>query len=159
MPSLTALSATLLVSSLLLGQSTQKKTGSAPHHGTSRFAKPPYLVPDLAERLAKYKRVVIPFDKSKLSSRELQMVIRLVDAARYIDEIFWRQNDPDGLEVYKRLEKSQTPKDVQLRRFLMINGSRFDLTNDNKPFIGTQQMSPGRGVYPERRMNSTVLTR
>ena len=149
MPSLTALSATLLVSSLLLGQSTQKKTGSAPHHGTSRFAKPPYLVPDLAERLAKYKRVVIPFDKSKLSSRELQMVIRLVDAARYIDEIFWRQNDPDGLEVYKRLEKSQTPKDVQLRRFLMINGSRFDLTNDNKPFIGTQQMSPGRGVYPE----------
>ena len=77
------------------------------------------------------------------------MVIRLVDAARYIDEIFWRQNDPDGLEVYKRLEKSQTPKDVQLRRFLMINGSRFDLTNDNKPFIGTQQMSPGRGVYPE----------
>ena len=31
----------------------------------------------------------------------------------------------------------------------MINGSRFDLTNDNKPFVGEQPMPPGRGVYPE----------
>jgi hypothetical protein len=149
-PILRTLSATLLISSsVLFGQSTHKVTGSAPHHGTSRFAKPPYVVPDLAERLAKYKRVVIPFDKPKLSARELQMIDKLVDAAQYLDDIFWRQSDPEGLELYKRFEKSQAARDVQLRRFLMINGSRFDLTNENKPFIGTQPMSPGRGLYPE----------
>jgi len=148
-PILRTLSVTLLVSSSLLGQSSQKKTASVPHHGTSRFAKPPYVVPDLAERLAKYKRVVIPFDKSRLSARELQMIDRLVDAAQYLDHIFWRQSDPEGLELYQRLEKPQTPRDEQLRRFLMINGSHFDLTNENKPFIGTQPMWPGRGMYPE----------
>lgn len=146
---LRSLSAALLISSLLIAQSTQKKTGSVAHHGTSKFAKPPYVVPDLAERLAKYKRVVIPFDKSKLPPRELQMVGKLVDASQYLDDIFWRQNDPEGLELYKRLEKSQTARDSELRRFLIINGGRFDLTNENKPFIGTQPMSPGRGLYPE----------
>src|SRR5690349_20572967 len=144
-----SLSAALLIPSLIIAQSTQKKTGSVAHHGTSKFAKPAYVVPDHAERLAKYKRVVIPFGKSKLSPRELQMVGKLVDASQYLDDIFWRQNDPEGLELYQRLEKSQTSRDAQLRRFLVINGGRFDLTNENKPFIGTQPMSLGRGLYPE----------
>ena len=106
-------------------------------------------MPDLTERLAKYKRVVIPFEKSKLSPRELQMVDKLVEASRYLDDIFWRQSDPAGLELYESVEKSQTARDIKLRRFLMINGSRFDLTNDNKPFVGQQPMPPGRGLYPE----------
>ena len=106
-------------------------------------------MPDLTERLAKYKRVVIPFDKKQFSARELQMIDKLVEASQYLDDIFWRQSDPAGLQLYKSLEKSQTPRDVKLRRFLMINGSRFDLTNDNKPFVGQQPMPPGRGLYPE----------
>jgi len=77
------------------------------------------------------------------------MIDKLVDASQYLDDIFWRQSDPEGLELFKRLEKSKAPRDAQLRRFLVINGGRFDLTNENKPFIGTQPMSPGRGTYPE----------
>lgn len=145
------LSAFLLIftSAFLFGQIARKSTHTPLHRGTSRFAKPEYVVPDLTERLAKYKRVVIPFDKSKFSARELQMIDKLVEASRYLDDIFWRQSDAEGLELYKRLEKSQAPRDMKLRRFLMINGSRFDLTNDNKPFVGTRPMPPGRGLYPE----------
>jgi hypothetical protein len=135
-------------SSLFFGQN--KTTSHTPlHHGTSRFAKADYVVPDLTERLAKYKRVVISFDKKQFSARELQMIDKLVEAAQFLDDIFWRQSDPAGLGLYKNLEKSQTPRDVKLRRFLMINGSRFDLTKDNKPFVGQQPMPPGRGLYPE----------
>ena len=146
------LSAVLLIVALShfsSSQNTYKTSRSGLHSGTSRFAKPEYVVPDLAERLAKYKRVVIPFDKSKFSTRELQMIEKLVDASRYLDDIFWRQSDPAGLDLYLRLEKSQSPKDVALRRFLMINGGRFDLTHENKPFVGTHPLPPGRGLYPE----------
>jgi hypothetical protein len=136
-------------SSFLIGQSKARKTTTPLHHGVSRFAKPEYVVPDLTERLAKYKRVVIPFDKSKFSARELQMIDKLVDASRYLDDIFWRQSDPEGLALYKSLENSKSPRDIKLRQFLMINGSRFDLTNDNKPFVGTKPMPPGRGLYPD----------
>jgi hypothetical protein len=31
---------------------------------------------------------------------------------------------------------------------MTINGSRFDLVHDNEPFVGTERMSPGRGLYP-----------
>ena len=118
------LSVLLLISSLfLLGQTTRNSTHTPLHRGTSRFAKAQYVVPDLAERLAKYKRVAIPFNKTKFSARELQLIEKLVDASRYLDDIFWRQSDPEGLELYKRLETSQNPRDVQLRRFLLINGS------------------------------------
>jgi len=138
-----------LIASLSFAQTSQKQTNTALHRGTSRFAKPEYVVPDLTERLAKYKTVEIPFEKSKFSARELQMIDKLVEASRDLGNIFWRQSDPAGLELYKSLEKSQTPRDIKLRRFLMINGGRFDLTHENHPFVGTQPMSPGRGLYPE----------
>jgi len=78
------------------------------------------------------------------------MVDKLVEASRDLDDIFWRQSDPQGLDLYLRLQKSATTeKDVEIRRFLMINGGRFDLTNDNKPFLGQQPMPPGRGLYPD----------
>jgi len=140
----------LLIATLpLIAQTSQKQTHTPLHRGTSRFARPEYVVPDLTERLAKYKTVTIPFDKSKFSARELQMVDKLVEASRDLDDIFWRQSDPAGLELYKNLEKSQTPRDTKLRRFLMINGGRFDLTHENRPFVGIQSMPPGRGLYPE----------
>ena len=78
------------------------------------------------------------------------MVDKLVDASRYLEEIYWRQIDPEGLTLYESLAGSKNPKDEMLRRYLWINASRFDLLDDNKPFVGTTPMSPGRGFYPPR---------
>ena len=57
-------------------------------------------------------------------------------------------SDPDGLALLRSLEGSKAPGDLALRRFLMINGSRFDLIRNNEPFVGTAPMSPGHGLYP-----------
>jgi len=35
-----------------------------------------------------------------------------------------------------------------VRHHLVINGSRFDLVDTNKPFVGTQPMPPGHALYP-----------
>ena len=32
---------------------------------------------------------------------------------------------------------------------LFINGARFDLIDENKPFVGTKPIPPGRNLYPE----------
>ena len=107
----------------------------------------PYVVPDLAERVAKFKLVHMPFNSAGLSAREKQMVEKLVDASGLLDCIYWRQNDPEGLKLYLSLANSKDPQDELLRRYLKINGSRFDLIDDDKPFVGTEPMSPGRGFY------------
>src|ERR1700734_612062 len=65
-----------------------------------------YVVPDLAERVAKFKLVHMPFNSAGLSAREKQMVAKLVDASGLLDCIYWRQNDPAGLKLYLSLEKS-----------------------------------------------------
>jgi len=107
------------------------------------------IAPDLASEVAKFKPVRMPFDSSKLTLRERQMVGKLVEACQFLESIYWRQSDPEGLELYHTLAGSTAPHDVQLRRFLRINGSRFDLIRNNAPFVGTAPWPPGRNLFPE----------
>jgi hypothetical protein len=71
----------------------------------------------------------------------------LVIACRYLESIFWRQSDPDGLALYQQLERDERPLARKVRRYLTINGSRWDLVNENRPFIGTMPMPPGHALY------------
>jgi len=107
------------------------------------------VVPDLEQRLARFRQVHVPFDTSGLTASEQKMIAKLVDACRYLDDIYWRQVDPDGLELYQSLEGKADRQDVDLRRYLWINGSRFDLLDGQKPFLGTTPMPPGRGFFPQ----------
>ncbi len=107
------------------------------------------VAPDLVQRLAKYRRVDMPFHSAGLTEREKKLVEKLVDASRYLEDIYWRQIDPEGLTLYQSLATSKNPKDQQLRHYLWINGSRFDLIEENRPFVGITPMPPGRGFYPE----------
>jgi hypothetical protein len=129
-----------------LAAAAQSST-SSPSAGPGSSAKL-YVVPDLAERVAKFKLVHMPFNSAELSAREKQMVAKLVDASGLLDCIYWRQNDPEGLKLYLSLAKSKDSQDELLRRFLKINGSRFDLIDDDKPFVGADPMPPGRGFFP-----------
>ncbi|MGA7292935.1 MAG: Zn-dependent hydrolase [Terriglobales bacterium] len=120
-------------------------TGSAAKSGAPANLE---FVPDLAERLAKFRRVEMPFNTAGLSVRERQLVRKLVEASGYVESIYWRQSDPTGLTLYQSLASSHNPRDVELRRYLWINASRFDLIDANMPFVGSEKMPPGRGFYP-----------
>src|SRR5215510_13610448 len=99
-------------------------------------------------QLAKFKQVKMTFNTAGLSAQERKMVLKLVEAAQDLESIFWRQADPKGLELYKRLAGCAVPEAQKLRRFLMINGSRYDLVEENKPFVGDDPFYPGRALFP-----------
>lgn len=121
-------------------------TGSAAKGAESAGLK---VAPDLAKRVAKFREVRMPFHSAGLTLRERQLVQKLVEACRYLGDIFWRQSDPEALTLYQSLAGSKNPRDVLLRRYLWINASRFDLLDGNKPFVGADPMPPGRGFYPQ----------
>jgi hypothetical protein len=123
---------------------TPKKTASTNDAISSKFT----VVPDLALRVTKFQRVHMPFNSEGLTAREKKMVSKLVDASGLLDCIYWRQSDPEGLKLYLSLARSADPQDVLLRRYLKINGGRFELIENQKPFVGTQPIHPGRGFYP-----------
>ncbi|MBS1877352.1 MAG: Zn-dependent hydrolase [Acidobacteria bacterium] len=93
-------------------------------------------------QLAKWKPVRMPYDSSKLSERERRMVNELAEASRAMEQIYWRQSDPAALELYR------TTPDALLKRFLFLNGSRYDLIAENRPFAGAGPVPPGRNLYP-----------
>lgn len=103
---------------------------------------------DLDKRLAKFKAVEMPFRRSGLSEREIQMVEKLVEASRQVDSIYWRQSDPDGLTLLQQLEGSKDEQGRRIYRYLFINGSRFDLIKDNQAFVLGAKYDPARGLYP-----------
>jgi hypothetical protein len=120
-------------------------TGSAAKSGAPANLK---VAADLSRRLARFRRVQMPFQTAGLSAREQQLVRKLVEACGYLESIYWRQSDPEGLTSYQSLASARNRRDVQLRRYLWINASRFDLLDQNRPFVGTEPMPPGRGFYP-----------
>jgi hypothetical protein len=97
---------------------------------------------DIAQRLARWKTVDMPYHAETLTAREKQEVDKLVAASRDMEAIYWQQSDPEALELYK------STKDANLKRLLFINGARFDLIDENKPFVGTKPIPPGRNLYP-----------
>ena len=103
---------------------------------------------DIAGQVAKFKLVSMPFSVSGLSEPERKMVYKLVEASQFLESIYWRQSDPKGLELYKRLLGCNQVMNQKIRRFLMINGSRYDLLENNKPFVGSDSFPPGRALYP-----------
>lgn len=119
------------------------------HKGRAHPAKPvENVAKDLPERVARWKTVQMPFHSQGLKPREIQLVNKLVEASRDIEYIYWRQSDPEALTLYESLRGASDPRDQMLRRFVYINGSRFDLLDENRPFVGTQPMPPGHALYP-----------
>jgi len=124
---------------------TRAMTGSAAKGGAPANLK---VAPDLPQRLAKFQHVRMPFQTTGLTAREQQLVRKLVEACGYLESIFWRQSDADGLTLYQSLGSSRNRRDIELRTYLRINASRFDLLDQDRPFVGTDPAPPGRGFYP-----------
>ncbi len=97
---------------------------------------------DLEMRLARWRTVEMPYQGAGLSVNDRQMIVKLVEACQYLDQIFWRQSDAQGLQLYRSTNQAA------LRRLLMIHGGRFDLLDGNRPFAGAESAPPGRGFYP-----------
>ena len=137
----------LLLSTFSTAQQKKSRamTGSAAKGGAPADLK---VAADLGQRLAKFQHVRMPFQTAGLTAREQQLVRKLVEACGYLESIYWRQSDAEALTLYQSLGSSRNRRDIELRTYLRINASRFDLIDQDRPFVGTEPAPPGRGFYP-----------
>ncbi len=89
-----------------------------------------------------WKSVTVPYNKMGLTAREQQMIAKLADACGLMDQLYWRQSDLGGYMMY------HTTQSAVLAKLFSINGSRWDLVDENFPFIGEQPLVPGHENYP-----------
>jgi hypothetical protein len=97
----------------------------------------------IERKLAQYTTVRLRTDLDKLTGSERQMIPLLIDAARFMDTIYWRQayGNRDSL--------LQSIKDPGTRRYAEINYGPWDRLDGNAPFVeGVGPKPKGAGFYP-----------
>lgn len=97
----------------------------------------------IRSKLAQYTTVRLTSDLEKLTENERRMIPLLIDAARHMDAIFWRQayGNKDSL--------LQSLTDEDLRRYAEINYGPWDRLDNNTPFVaGVGPKPQGAGFYP-----------
>jgi hypothetical protein len=97
----------------------------------------------IGRKLAQYTTVRLTSDLEKLSENERRMIPLLIDAARHMDAIYWRQayGNKDSL--------LQSLGDKEVRRYTEINYGPWDRLDNNTPFVqGVGPKPKGAGFYP-----------
>jgi hypothetical protein len=96
------------------------------------------------ERLGIYETVKLTADLSKLKPYELQMLPILIDAAKIMDDLFWRQAFGDKESFLKGIVNGNTKK------FAEINYGPWDRLDDDKSFVDGFGPKPvGANLYPK----------
>src|SRR5256712_9661339 len=104
---------------------------------------------DIPQRVTQLPRTVIDYDRSLLNDNERQVVAKLIEASKLIDEIFWRQVSEDNPALRDRLAKENSPA----YDYFVKNKGPWDRLKDDAPFIGTKRKPPGAAFYPEDMTN------
>lgn len=104
--------------------------------------------PDVPERLAQYAPVEISADMSFLPENEKQALIKLIEASKYMDEIFLRQVWQKNPEYREALAGRTDELGQKAYAYFEINFGPWDRLADDEPFIGDMQKPKGAGYYP-----------
>jgi len=100
-------------------------------------------------QLAKFVPVTISYDKTVLSEQDRQVVEKLVQAAKLIDQIFLHQVYSQNDAIKKTLLKSNQPDDRIYLDYFNIMYGPFDRLDENRPFLVANPKPAGANFYPE----------
>lgn len=111
----------------------------------------PAVAPDVAERLGQLPRTVIDYDPSLLSDEEKQVVAKLIEAARLMDEIFWLQVSERNRDWFLALSEAAkvSPLHQAAFEYLVAMKGPWDRLAEDQPFVmGVGEKPPGAAFYP-----------
>jgi hypothetical protein len=113
--------------------------GGSPKAGAS----PAGMDSPIEKKLAQYTTVRLTADLGKLTEDERRMIPLLIDAARFMDAIFWRQAYGNRDSLLRSIT------DPAVQRYVEINYGPWDRLAVNAPFVeGAGPKPKGAGFYP-----------
>jgi Peptidase family M49 len=113
------------------------------------------IATDTPKRLVQLPRTVIDYNRALLNDNERQVVAKLIEASKLIDEIYWRQVSEDNPDLRTRLyaqARSGSALDAAGYDYLVVNKGRWDRLKQDEPFIAPSGAAgakpPGAASYP-----------
>jgi hypothetical protein len=129
----------------------KSSTTSGRPEGVSPAASGLALAPDIPDRLRKLARTSIDYDHGLLDARETDVVGKLIDASRLMNDIFLSQvseaNPAMRGRVVTAVEQGNPAARWALALFDVHKGP-WDRLKENEPFIGKDRKPAGAGFYP-----------
>ncbi len=99
---------------------------------------------DMKALISKYVPVTLNADISNLSENQKKMLNYLFDAAKIMNDIYWKQSFGDKASLLNSVD------DFETREFININYGPWDRLNGNKPFLASYGEKPlGANFYPK----------
>ena len=112
------------------------------------------VAPDVPTRLKQFPRTEIDYDRTLLNDNEKRIVAKLIEAAGYMNDIFWLQSAEENPKTREQLVKdaASSPQIAQGLQYFHLMKGRWDRLTEDEPFIaplGEAGKKPrGAGFYP-----------
>ena len=105
----------------------------------------------LEQMARRFAPTSIRLDTSRLSAGDRQALVKLIEAARIVDEIFLKQYWSGNPALYQRLQKDMTPFGRARLHYFWINKGPWSIVDAYKAFLpGVPPRKPeGSNFYPE----------
>jgi hypothetical protein len=105
----------------------------------------------LEQMAARFAPTPMRIDVSALSQGDRQALVKLIQAARIIDDLFMKQYWSGNLDLYQRLKKDRTPLGQARLHYFWINKGPWSDIDEYKAFLpGVPPRKPlGANFYPE----------
>lgn len=98
---------------------------------------------DMTKKVAEFAPFRLTTSTAHLSEKEKQLLPLLFDAAKMIDNLYWKQSLGDKQDFLNRLQGEEA------RKFALIHYGPWDRMNDNKPFLTNVGPKPdAANFYP-----------
>ncbi|HVG20343.1 MAG TPA: hypothetical protein VNI02_14930 [Blastocatellia bacterium] len=105
----------------------------------------------LAAKISRFAPTVVTADASHLPAGDRKALDKIIQAARLIDSLYYRQIWSGNEALKKKLEADNTPAGRERLHYFVINKGPWSRLDDNEPFVeGVPREKPARaGFYPE----------
>ncbi len=99
-------------------------------------------------QVEKFAPVLIKYDATILDSGETAALEKIVEAAKYMDEIFLRQVYHKNMAIHEALFASADSSDIPYQQLFTIMVGPFDRLEEDDPFINNEEKPDGANFYP-----------
>ncbi len=97
----------------------------------------------IQEKINQYAKIKLNPDTSNLTDNQKKVLAHLIEAGKWVNKIFWRQNFGNKEELLSKI------KDKDTLLYVKMNYGPWDLLDGNKPFIpGYGKKPAGANFYP-----------
>ncbi|HEX6640449.1 MAG TPA: peptidase, partial [Thermoanaerobaculia bacterium] len=124
---------------------------SAPEAPANAAATTTDVMPDVPQRAAQLPKTPIDYDRALLKDNEREVVAKLIEASKFIDDIYWLQVAEDGLTTRDAwaARAPKSPLEAAGYEYLLVNRGRWDRLKEDEPFLAPfNPKPPGAAFYP-----------